>query len=211
MAKENTRKEKERQHRREEILTAAESIFAEKGFAATTMEDVAVKSEFGVGTLYCYFPSKEDLYQPLIEQRAQTIYADVMALLDEAGSEPMDVVREFIRAKITVCYRYEPFMKLYTRERMGDRFNKNPLWTEIVGPLFARVFDVLGEAFDRGKASGVFSTAYQTRDLVIGLDGMTDGFLYAWLDNPQEMDFRAKEQHMTTLFLYGIRNAEGAR
>jgi len=150
MSKENSRKEKERQQRREEILSAAEAIFAEKGFASTTMEDVAVKSEFGVGTLYCYFPSKEELYNTLIEQRSRAIYTDAMEILDAAGNDPAEVVRAFIRMKIEVCYRYESFMKLYTRERMGDRFNKNPLWTEIVGPLFARVFEVLGDAVERG-------------------------------------------------------------
>lgn len=53
------RKERERTVRREEILTAAEKVFADKGIVASTIDDIAREAELGKGTLYNYFPSKE--------------------------------------------------------------------------------------------------------------------------------------------------------
>jgi len=56
------RKEREKQQRREEILQAAEEVFFSKGFAKSTMDDVAEKAELSKGTLYLYFKSKEDMH-----------------------------------------------------------------------------------------------------------------------------------------------------
>ena len=53
------RKERERNLRREEILAAAERVFAQKGIISTTIDDIAREAELGKGTLYNYFPSKE--------------------------------------------------------------------------------------------------------------------------------------------------------
>lgn len=53
------RKERERNLRREDILTAAERVFAGKGIVASTIDDIAREAELGKGTLYNYFPSKE--------------------------------------------------------------------------------------------------------------------------------------------------------
>ncbi|TXT67534.1 MAG: putative TetR family transcriptional regulator [Promethearchaeota archaeon] len=57
-----TRKERERERHRIEILTAAEKLFLEQGYDDTTMKEIARKAEFSKGTLYNYFDSKKDLY-----------------------------------------------------------------------------------------------------------------------------------------------------
>ncbi len=61
-----SRKEREREFKKQEILDAAVKIFAQKGFKATTLDEIAEKSEFGKGTLYNYFSSKEEIYKEII-------------------------------------------------------------------------------------------------------------------------------------------------
>lgn len=56
------RKEREKEHRREEILNAAQRIFFEKGLQNSTMDEIAEAAELSKGTLYLYYSSKEDLY-----------------------------------------------------------------------------------------------------------------------------------------------------
>lgn len=56
-----TRKERERATRRQEIIAAAEQLFAAQGFENTTMEEIAEKAEFGKPTLYSYFKSKDEI------------------------------------------------------------------------------------------------------------------------------------------------------
>ena len=47
--------------RREQIIQAAMGLFAERGFAGTTMADVVAASGLSTGAVYNYFPSKSDL------------------------------------------------------------------------------------------------------------------------------------------------------
>ena len=56
------RKEREKEHRSEEIINAAQEIFFKKGLPAATMDDIAAAAELSKGTLYLYYKSKEDLY-----------------------------------------------------------------------------------------------------------------------------------------------------
>ena len=51
-----------------EILSAALDCFAERGFAATRLEDVAARAGVTKGTLYLYFPGKEELFKALVRQ-----------------------------------------------------------------------------------------------------------------------------------------------
>lgn len=63
-----TRRERERRERRTAILRAARELFYERGFQATTMDDVAERSEHGKGTIYNYFKGKDDLYISIVEK-----------------------------------------------------------------------------------------------------------------------------------------------
>ena len=47
--------------RKEQILQAAEQVFAQKGFHDATIADVARKAKVSEATIYEYFPSKEEL------------------------------------------------------------------------------------------------------------------------------------------------------
>lgn len=56
-----SRRERERQMRRQAMLDAAQAVFAEKGYADATLDEIADRAEFGKGTLYNYFEGgKED-------------------------------------------------------------------------------------------------------------------------------------------------------
>ncbi|MEK0081537.1 TetR/AcrR family transcriptional regulator [Benzoatithermus flavus] len=49
-----------------ELLEAALEVFAEKGFAAARMEDIAARAGAAKGTIYLYFPSKEAVFEALV-------------------------------------------------------------------------------------------------------------------------------------------------
>ena len=70
-----------KQARPGEILDAALKVFAEKGFAAARMEDIARRAGVTKGTIYLYFPSKEDVFKQLVREAVgstlTTVTADV--------------------------------------------------------------------------------------------------------------------------------------
>lgn len=58
---------------RQRILEAALALFAEKGFAATTMRDIAAAADVSLGLTYRYFARKEDLAVALYEGMSRTL------------------------------------------------------------------------------------------------------------------------------------------
>ena len=199
------RKERERLRHREEVLEAAEVVFAEKGFHRSTMEDVAERAEFSIGTLYNYFSSKEELYRSLMEMRIQQLNVGANAALDEAGG-PEEMIQGYIRAKIGLSFKYESFAKLYTRERMGDRFSNAELWREMMGPFFEQVLKRLAGAFQEGIEAGRFRNDLDPVDMAIALDGMTDEFMFEWLVNPDRVKLKEKYDVICGLIFDGVRS-----
>jgi AcrR family transcriptional regulator len=86
MDKQPTRWKRRKAARPAEILDAALDCFAERGFAATRMDDVAVRAGVTKGTVYLYFKTKEELFTALVRsellpiiERLEAASADVPA------------------------------------------------------------------------------------------------------------------------------------
>jgi TetR/AcrR family transcriptional regulator len=62
------KRERRKQDRPGELIEAALDIFVEKGFAATRVEEVAARAGVSKGTLFLYFPSKEDLFKAVVRE-----------------------------------------------------------------------------------------------------------------------------------------------
>ena len=60
------KRERRKEARPQELLGAALSLFVEKGFAATKVEEIAARAGVSKGTLFLYFNSKEDLFKAVI-------------------------------------------------------------------------------------------------------------------------------------------------
>lgn len=103
--------------RRNAMLEAACMVFAEKGYAHATVDEIAHRAEFGKGTLYNYFEGgKEDIFFAIFDE----IYDDFRHFI-EASFTPEKMadcpVRDLFREFITSCFvffldRQELFMML---------------------------------------------------------------------------------------------------
>lgn len=59
-----------------ELLDAALDLFVEKGFAATRVEEVAARAGVSKGTLFLYFPSKEELFKAVVRKNIAGRFAE---------------------------------------------------------------------------------------------------------------------------------------
>lgn len=65
--------------RPQELLDAALALFVEKGFAATRSEEVAARAGVAKGTLYRYYPSKEELFKAMVRENLSVHIAESAA------------------------------------------------------------------------------------------------------------------------------------
>jgi TetR/AcrR family transcriptional regulator len=64
----HAKRERRKEARPGELLDAALDLFVEKGFAATRAEEVAARAGVSKGTLFLYFPSKEELFKAVVRE-----------------------------------------------------------------------------------------------------------------------------------------------
>jgi AcrR family transcriptional regulator len=95
------RGEDARAARREEILAAARSIFARQGFRGTTIADIAEEAGIALGTIYLYFPSKDEVFAALNAQLAELIVGALMQPSQGNGLD--DAIRSRVNNVFEVC------------------------------------------------------------------------------------------------------------
>ncbi len=69
-------RQRRKEARPQELLDAALELFVEKGFAATRAEEVAHRAGVSKGTLYLYYPSKEELFKAVVRQNLGALIAE---------------------------------------------------------------------------------------------------------------------------------------
>jgi AcrR family transcriptional regulator len=83
--------------RPEEIIHAALAVFADRGFAATKLEDVARKAGVTKGTIYLYFENKEALFKALIRQTIVPVIAKGEAIAQAFTGSARDLFERLVR------------------------------------------------------------------------------------------------------------------
>ena len=73
-----------KEERREQILSAAITCFAEKGYYEASMDDIAKAANLSKGSLYWHFKSKRELFQGLVERWLQEFTESLGATLEHA-------------------------------------------------------------------------------------------------------------------------------
>ena len=88
---------------RERILDGAREVFEERGLDAQ-MDDVAMRSGVGVGTVYRHFPTKEALLGELVRHKFRIFATNARESLELEG-EPFEIFADLLRRNAEVCAR----------------------------------------------------------------------------------------------------------
>lgn len=108
------------EQRRSEILEAATTIFARVGFAATDVQEIAALAGVGKGTVYRYFPSKEELFLATVDLGMRRLTATVDSAAAKAA-EPLTRIASAIEAYLAYFDQYPEIIELFIQERAHFR------------------------------------------------------------------------------------------
>jgi len=92
------RRARRKEARPGELLDAALALFVEKGFAATRVEEVAARAGVSKGTLFLYFPSKEDLFKAVVRENIAGRFPEWDTELAQFTGDSVELVRYAMRS-----------------------------------------------------------------------------------------------------------------
>ncbi len=139
--------------KRKNILEAALEEFAQKGFAAARMEDVARRAKVGKGTVYLYFEDKEALFEGLVHEMIVSPLATLLEMRPRPGESVGDALRRVMPPTVArvAKTRLADLVRLLIGEgvrfpRLAESYRRS--WIE---PLTARMRDLLAQALGQGE------------------------------------------------------------
>lgn len=104
-----------------ELLEAAMTVFAAKGFAAARLDDIAARAGVSKGTIYLYYDSKEAMLRTLIKTIPVSL-VDGIAALAEADQDPADATLRKVFQLIGAAMR-DPVLMQFPRLVIGEGGN----------------------------------------------------------------------------------------
>ena len=198
------RRERERLRHREEILEAALELFSDGGYHNVSMQEIAEKAEFSVGTLYNFFNNKEDLYKALMLSKAQTFHDALVKPLEDV-KDPLEAINRYITVRWSLFSANLSVWRLYFAETQGVRFNlKSGLDTRLL-----EVYDQLMKKLVSVFAIGVRKKTFRDMDpylMVIALEGTISAFLFRVLEKPDLVKSPDGLSGVIEIFLHGVLN-----
>jgi AcrR family transcriptional regulator len=197
----STRKERERQRHRQEILSAALRLFAAKGFPNVSMQEIATTAEFATGTLYNFFPSKEDLFFELLATTAEESLGLILPTLDGPDNE-RDKLSRFVRLHERIILEQGDALRLYALESAG-RCLPGPRVEAKKKEIDERIISRLSHVIAAGISKGLINDV----DPVIAakcLSASLESLILAAVGEPQAMHVNEDLEKIEAVFFKGL-------
>jgi AcrR family transcriptional regulator len=151
------------------IILAAATVFAERGYARTTLDMVSVEAGVTKGALYFHFASKHDLANAVIAAELESLRAEAARVLELArpALETGILLSGIFTQKLTTDVVVRAGVKLTTEELYShlDIGAAYEAWSALYDDLFAR-------AIEEGDVAGAFEPAVLSRFLVGAFTGV---------------------------------------
>ncbi len=151
------RTEKGRRERRDAILQAAISLFAERGFGDAGISDIARAAGVSHGTVFLYFASKEALFRASVLEPLEEFAARSLEVMDGDGSA-LARVRQLVNDQVRDMVAERSYLQVVGEARArAERFGDLPTEiTAIIYRVVSRLADLVAEGIEAGElAPGV--------------------------------------------------------
>ncbi|WP_308257279.1 TetR/AcrR family transcriptional regulator [Pseudonocardia lacus] len=142
------------QQRRAVILDSAARLFARKGFAATTVREIADSVGVLSGSLYHHFPSKDAIVDEVVDGYLDDLLAAYRDVL-RRDPPPREMVRQLVAASVAATTRHPHAADIYRRERRRRHQFGGADRLDAAAAEVTRSWLV---ALERGRADGSFRT-----------------------------------------------------
>src|SRR5215204_2997970 len=183
MKKRLTRAEK-RKRTYEELILAAENLFTEQGFHASTVDEIALEAGYTKGAVYSNFDSKEDLFFAVYERRVDQGVSEVEQVLCENGPA---LGLELLASDSTHRRgRDDGWLAVYFE--FWAHIVRNPSLRERFARIHARAAEPMAVAVERLAEERGIVMPIEARSLNVAMIAMVSGLSLERLTQPDVVD-----------------------
>ena len=146
-------RQRRKEARPQELLDAALDLFVEKGFAATRSEEVAARAGVSKGTLYLYYPSKEDLLKAVVRHNVVNQIAEGTDFIRQFAGPTSELLATVLRLwwERMGDTRAAGVVKLMMSEARNFPDIAQFYVDEVIEPSHAMLAQMLQRGIDRGE------------------------------------------------------------
>ena len=199
-ARKKLRQRRGADHARDVILDAAASVFAQKGYYGTTMEDVAVASGYSPAAIYKYFKNKDDLFSRLWNTMADRL----QEIFDESTRLPMPFamrLRWMVTRASQLLETSPNLLVAFIAQRPYAARARSNLEKQALRHYRSHQARII-ELMESGIAEGVLREG-GAADYALLLIGLLYEFAHRWVSEDGQIDVRQSVDRIIELFLRG--------
>lgn len=176
------RAEQAREQRRQQILDAALSVFAEHGYHGAAISDVVKAAGVARGTFYLYFDSKEAIFQELLTELLSTLRTSVRGVDTSGGRSAEEQLQVIVADILRTAERNQALTRIIFREAVGldERVDS------LLGNFYDELLGYIERALLLGAAVGLLRPVAEPAMVATCILGSLRGVVQRYLLNLEE-------------------------
>lgn len=196
----------DKKEKKDKIIGAAIRVFAQKGFAKTTINDIAHASGIGKGTVYEYFSNKEEIINHSFSFFIRALELDFQEVLimeipaKEKLTRILDGFAQFLDAETTGLME---LMFDFWSEGIKNKKSKGLLFDEMK-KFYHSYREIFADIIIEGMTDGSFKKNINPRGIGSMIVGTLDGILVQWILDKSSIDYGEMVHTVKNTVLHGI-------
>lgn len=196
----------DKKEKKDQIVGAALRVFARKGFAKATINDIAAAAGIGKGTVYEYFSNKEEIVDQSFKffvRHLEVDFRDVLLLEIPAREKLIRILEGFSHAMDSDSLELMELMFDYWSEGIKNRDSRGLLLGEM-NKFYHSYREIFADIIIEGMTDGSFIKNINPRSVASMIVGTLDGILVQWILDKKSVDLQDIIKTVTSTVLNGI-------
>ena len=183
-----------------QIMEAAETLFAAKGFNGTSVRDISETAGVNLAMISYYFGSKEKLFEAMFAYRSGFFKLQLETMLQNKDLTPMEKMEQLIDQYIARLTSHQCFHRIMVKEQM---MNNNEFITAQIHEMKVRNQGLIKQLIAEGQSKGVFKKDIDVPLMMMTMIGtvsqlVTTQHFYKEINGLQHLGEEEFQQHIRT-------------
>ena len=131
------------------IFEASMKLFAEKGYDATSVEEITATVGVAKGTLYYHFSSKEEIYNFLLEEGTKLLINNIDVKVSKLNNS-IDKLRSIALLQLRVITKYQNLITIYLSQVWGSD-QRNQKCQKYINDYISKINEIVEDGIKKGE------------------------------------------------------------